>query len=186
MQRTRQQHAKEKRKTIREPSASLAPVYTPVTCGVDGKVVGAKVRVTTCHDETFEGVIFTLDAVANFLILEERPVDAPAKSKTRIFQMEALKKIEVVEKAPSDANLALPSVSEDDLLRLEQKNKGIAERALASIGKGVSAEAQAIFDALQQDGQSIRVMEDVLIQPPVRAQNCVSANTQVLARVSEW
>ncbi|GLE11185.1 hypothetical protein PINS_up023523 [Pythium insidiosum] len=81
---------------------------------VDGKVVGAKVRVTTCHDETFEGVIFTLDAVANFLILEERPVDAPAKSKTRIFQMEALKKIEVVEKAPSDANLALPSVSEDE------------------------------------------------------------------------
>ncbi|KAJ0411989.1 hypothetical protein ATCC90586_009946 [Pythium insidiosum] len=158
---------------------------------VDGKVVGAKVRVTTCHDETFEGVIFTLDAVANFLILEERPADAPSKSKTRIFQMEALKKIEVVEKAPGDANLALPSVSEEDLLRLEQKNKGIAERALASIGKGVSAEAQAIFDALNKtmpcvwEGQSIRVMEDVLIKPPYEPQHCVSANTQVLARVKK-
>ncbi|GLE11186.1 hypothetical protein PINS_up023524 [Pythium insidiosum] len=33
------------------------------------------------------------------------------------------------------------------------------------------------------EGQSIRVMEDVLIQPPYEPQNCVSANTQVLARV---
>lgn len=36
---------------------------------LDGKVVGAKVRVVTCHDESFEGIIFTLDPIANFLIL---------------------------------------------------------------------------------------------------------------------
>lgn len=35
----------------------------------DGAVIGAKVRVVTQADEAFEGVIFTLDPVASFLIL---------------------------------------------------------------------------------------------------------------------
>lgn len=52
--------------------------------------------------------------------------------------------------APADANLSLPSISEEELLRVEQRNKLQAERALASIGKGVSSEAQAIFDALNK------------------------------------
>lgn len=52
--------------------------------------------------------------------------------------------------APADASLALPGVSEEELLRAEQRNKAQAERALASIGQGVSSEAQAIFDALNK------------------------------------
>lgn len=73
-----------------------------------------------------------------------------AKSKTRIFQLEALQKIEVLEPAPAGLLLTLPAVSEEELLRAEQRNKGLAERALASIGQGVSGEAQAIFDALNK------------------------------------
>ncbi|RLN98803.1 hypothetical protein BBJ28_00017360 [Nothophytophthora sp. Chile5] len=196
----------------------------------DGKAVGAKVRVVTSAQESFEGVIFTVDPVANFLILgatdqavaqlshralacistywtlasgcgvlanrlpgvirgaEER---AGSKSKTRIFQMEALQNIEVLEAAPEGVELALPAVSEEELQRVEQRNKGIAERALASIGQGVSSEAQATFDALNKtmpcewEGANIRVMDDVVIKPPYQPQNCVSANTQVLSRVKK-
>jgi hypothetical protein len=75
--------------------------------------------------------------------------DGP-KSKTRIFQLEALEKIEVLEAAPAGLQLTLPVISEDELQRVEQRNKGLAERALASIGQGVSGEAQAIFDALNK------------------------------------
>ncbi|TMW66485.1 hypothetical protein Poli38472_004250 [Pythium oligandrum] len=165
--------------------------HMPSELCVDGGVVGAKVRVVTSLEVTVEGVIFTLDPIANFLILEESSSETPAKSKTHIFQMDALKSIEVIEKAAGDANLNLPHISEDDLLRLEQKNKGIAERALASIGENVSAEAQAIFDALNKtmpchwEGQNIRVMEEVLIKPPYQPQNCVSSNTQVLSRIKK-
>lgn len=35
----------------------------------DGAVVGAQVRVVTGSDEVFEGSVFTLDPVSNFLIL---------------------------------------------------------------------------------------------------------------------
>ena len=73
-----------------------------------------------------------------------------AKSKTRIFQLEALQKIEVLDPAPAGLQLTLPAISEEDLLRAEQRNKGLAERALASIGQGVSVEAQAVFDALNK------------------------------------
>lgn len=153
----------------------------------DGKAVGATVRVTAGAD-TFEGVVFTLDPVANFLVLEEKDGN---KSKTRILQLEALQKIEVLEAAPAGLQLVLPAISEDELLRLEQRNKGLAERALASIGRGVSAEAQAIFDALNKtmpcewEDANIRVMGEVVIKPPYQPQNCVSANTQVLSRVKK-
>lgn len=108
-----------------------------------------------------------------------------------------------------EINMNLPNVSEEELLKMEQKNKGIAERALASIGKGVSAEGQAIFDALnktyvpngvwiiashcifvysmpcQWEGLNIRVMEEVLIKPPYQPQNCVSSNAPVLSRIKK-
>ncbi len=35
----------------------------------DGNAIGAKVRVFNREDETYEGIIFTLDPVAHFLIL---------------------------------------------------------------------------------------------------------------------
>ncbi|KAG7395109.1 protein with role in RNA processing [Phytophthora boehmeriae] len=167
---------------------SSAPVSVlPEELLQDNKAVGAKVRVTT-KSEVFEGVIFTLDPVANFLVLEEQN---GSKSKTRIFQIETLQKVEVLERAPAGLQLVLPAISEDELLRLEQKNKGQAERALAAIGQGVSAEAQTIFDALNKtmpckwEGSNIRVMGEVVIKPPYHPQNCVSANAQVLSRVKK-
>ncbi|CAI5708542.1 unnamed protein product [Peronospora destructor] len=138
--------------------------------------------------QTFEGVIFTVDPVANFLVLEEQN---GAKSKTRIFQLEALQKIEVLDPAPFGLQLTLPAISEEDLLRAEQRNKGLAQRALASIGQGVSGEAQTIFDALNKtmpcewEGVNIRVMGEVVIKPPYQPQECVSASTQVLLRVKK-
>ncbi|GMF38304.1 unnamed protein product [Phytophthora fragariaefolia] len=139
-------------------SAAPAPAL-PAELQQDHKAVGAKVRVLTGAQETFEGVIFTLDPVANFLVLALTNVGthvcAPeeqdgAKSKTRIFQLEALEKVEVLEAAPAGLQLTLPAISEEELHRVEQRNKGLAERALASIGQGVSGEAQAIFDALNK------------------------------------
>ncbi|POM59467.1 hypothetical protein PHPALM_31798 [Phytophthora palmivora] len=164
-----------------------APVL-PAELQQDHKAVGAKVRVLTTTQETFEGIIFTLDPVANFLVLEEQN---GAKSKTRIFQLEALQKVQVLEPAPAGLQLTLPVISDEELQRVEQRNKGLAERALASIGQGVTAEAQAIFDALNKtmpcewEGANIRVMGEVVIKPPYHPQNCVSANTQVLSRVKK-
>lgn len=57
---------------------------------------------------------------------------------------------QLLEKAPADLNASLPHISEDDLLRMEQRNKDVAMRALASIGEDVSTEAQTIFDALNK------------------------------------
>ena len=73
-----------------------------------------------------------------------------AKSKTRILQLEVLQKVEVLSPAPAGLQLTLPRISEAELERAEHRNKGVAERALASIGQGVSNEAQTIFDALNK------------------------------------
>ncbi|CAH0491595.1 unnamed protein product [Peronospora farinosa] len=169
-------------------SSSVPTLVLPTKLQQDYKAVGAKVSVLTNSQETFEGVIFTVDPVANFLVLEEQN---GIKSKTRIFQLDALQKIQVLDPAPVGLQLTLPAISEEDLLRAEQRNKGLAERALASIGQGVSGEAQAIFDALNKtmpcewEGVNIRVMGEVVIKPPYQPQKCVSANTQVLSRVKK-
>lgn len=49
-------------------SAAPVPVI-PAELQQDHKLVGAKIRVTTNTHESFEGIIFTLDPVANFLVL---------------------------------------------------------------------------------------------------------------------
>lgn len=158
---------------------------------LNGHVVGAKLRVTTGRDEKHEGVVFTYDPVSKFLVLEEHDTEVPTKSKTYIFQMENLRQIELLEKPSGEENLQLPNITEDDLLRMEQRNKAVAERALASIGRGVSTEAQAIFDALNKtmpcewDGKSIRVMGEVTINAPYQPENSQSSNAQVLSRVQK-
>jgi hypothetical protein len=43
----------------------------PAELLADGRVIGAKVRVLTQAAEAFEGVIFTIDPIASFLILGE-------------------------------------------------------------------------------------------------------------------
>ncbi|RMX68398.1 hypothetical protein KXD40_000129 [Peronospora effusa] len=176
-------------------SSSVPTLVLPTKLQQDYKAVGAKVSVLTNSQETFEGVIFTVDPVANFLVLVDQMLTIEEqngiKSKTRIFQLEALQKIEVLDPAPVGLQLTLPAISEEDLMRAEQRNKGLAERALASIGQGVSGEAQAIFDALNKtmpcewEGVNIRVMGEVVIKPPYQPQKCVSANTQVLSRVKK-
>ncbi|CEG36128.1 Uncharacterized conserved protein [Plasmopara halstedii] len=167
--------------------AAPVPVIT-AEMQQDHKVVGAKIRVETNKHETFEGTVFTLDPVANFLVLEERD---GAKLRTLIFHCNALQKVEVLEEAPSGLMLKLPVISADELQRLEQQNKEKAEKALASIGQGVTGEAQAIFDALNKtmpckwEGNAIRVMGDVTIKPPYHPQNCMSTNNLVLSRVKK-
>lgn len=113
--------------------------------------------------------------------------------------------------ADGENDAELPHISEEELLRLEQRNKENAERALASIGNGVSPEAQAIFDALnktyffitirlrfcgcdrntyllcrmpcQWDKQNIWVMREVTIRPPYDVKDCVSSDQAALGRV---
>uniref|UniRef100_A0AAV1UJL5 AD domain-containing protein n=1 Tax=Peronospora matthiolae TaxID=2874970 RepID=A0AAV1UJL5_9STRA len=168
-------------------STEPAPVL-PMELLHDHKAVGARVRVVTRFQEVFEGSIFALDPLAHFLVLEEKN---GAKSKTRILQLEILQKVEILSPAPAGLRLTLPRISEAELKRAEHRNKGVAERALASIGQGVSSEAQLIFDALNKtmpcewEGANIRVMGEVRITPPYQVQNCVSANAQVLSRVKK-
>ncbi|CAH0476647.1 unnamed protein product [Peronospora belbahrii] len=169
-------------------SRIVPALVLPLELQQDHKAMGAKVCVITSSQDTFEGVIFTVDPIANFLVLEEKN---GSKSMTRIFRLEALEKIQVLESAPAGLQLTLPAISEDELLRAEQRNKVLAEKALASIGKGVSGEAQAIFDALNKtmpcrwEGANILVMGEVMIKPPYEPQKCVSANVQVLSRVKK-
>lgn len=50
-------------------ATSLEGSVLPAELLADGQVVGSTVRVQTRAGESFQGVVFTLDPVANFLIL---------------------------------------------------------------------------------------------------------------------
>lgn len=166
-------------------SAPPNPVI-PVELQQDHKVIGAKVRVVTASNEIFEGIIFTMDPKANFLVLEEQD---GVKFLTHIFYLETLKDVKILESPPAGHVLALPSISANELERVEQRYRVLAKRVLASIGQNVSGEAQTVFDALNKtmpcawEDAYIRVMGEVLIKPPYRPQNCMSTNLQVLSRV---
>jgi hypothetical protein len=82
-------------------------------------------------------------------------------------------------------------VSEDDLRKLEAQHRAMTEKAKASIGKNVTPIGQAIFDALSKtmpcewEGKNIRVMHDVMIEPPYASSSCRSNNRAMLDRIKK-
>ncbi|OQR90231.1 hypothetical protein THRCLA_22568 [Thraustotheca clavata] len=145
--------------------------------------LGAWVRVYTSTDEApIEGSVFTLDPVSGFLVLE-------GQNNTLLLHSDVVTRIDPMA-APASGNESV-RVSEEELRKLEQRTRLQAEKAIASIGKNVSPMGQALFDALSKTmpcewrGQSIQVMNEVVIDPPYATNTTKSANKQMLERVKK-
>ncbi|EPS33896.1 hypothetical protein PDE_08858 [Penicillium oxalicum 114-2] len=179
----------------------------PLEAALSG-AIGARVRITTAapNASTFEGILFTACPITNLVAINTFPASAAADSKQasngdyHVIPISRIQNFQLLA-APSNSSDgtsftdAIPSIQALDIRALktrEAKAIGEAMDREARRGKGVTREAQDIFDAFSRtmpahwNGPRIVVADSVSIAPPYRVEDCrplVAGNDAALTRV---
>lgn len=143
--------------------------------------VGTVVAVRTKFD-TFEGAVYCVDAKSRMIALE---TNRQGRKSTSLVSFTAIVDLTVKGKAApaasspaADAKLA---VTRADIKAADEREaRAIAQRReeAAKIGVGVTAEAQAVFDAMSKmlecrwKGKTIVLMDNITISPPYDESAC--------------
>lgn len=183
-------------------AAAAPPPAAPAAVGTAvGQEVTVKMKVSAGQNKTRRGRLWCIERETGVLVL-----DCPDASSTvgntmlRLIRVSnvAPKGFKVMEKGERDlATLKSdhePKLEPVDPAVLEQRYKDAVARMqkrVAQIGRGVSGEAQHIFDNLSKtldcqwvNKTTIRVNQlGVKIAPPYRPENCRGNDKKALARV---
>ncbi|KAF7190574.1 Protein LSM12-like A [Pseudocercospora fuligena] len=153
------------------------------------KAIGARVRITTTAPtaQTYEGTLFTADPTLSLVAINIRPQHQGSQTGDyNVIPFSRIDKFAVLS-APSEAGLAsaLPPIGPVDHKFLEQRERKRIEELKSEKqhrNKDVSAEGQAIYDALRRVNVPVRwhhtqiiAHEAVIIKEPYDVADC-SAN----------
>ncbi|KKY27847.1 hypothetical protein UCRPC4_g00827 [Phaeomoniella chlamydospora] len=155
--------------------------------------IGAQIRITTAAPAplTYEGTLFTADPITNLIVINTGSSTASAGN-YQIIPISRLQSFNIISlpqsngestfatAAPPIAPLPLPSFRQ----REEAAIRRLKEQELKR-GKGVTPEAQEIFNALTRtmpgrwEGQDMIISESVVISKPYRIEDCRALNESV-------
>ncbi|KAJ9298067.1 hypothetical protein DTO217A2_8453 [Paecilomyces variotii] len=214
--------AENKRQSVGGKPQAQAPAVAAAGPGVNAAMVpldvalsgaiGARVRITTAPPtaSTLEGILFTTDPITNLVAINTStppptPINASNASLAgdyHIIPVSRIQSFQLLSLAPSSTSSDGPSFTDAypplhalDLRALKTREANavakLQERE-ARRGKGVSREAQDLFDAFSRtmparwDGTSIVVADAVVISKPYTVDHCrplVAGDVAALARV---
>lgn len=193
--------------TPKATGAPATPSAPPVKDTLDalGKSIGARIRLTTAapHSQTYEGTLFTACPILNILAINTRASSGASAQPGdyHIVPLPRVQSFQVVSLASTatagNGNFAdaQPAIGFVDIKRLQDREQAKINRLKdeeRDKGKGVTKEAQAIFDSFKRINMPIRwhnqemiVHEAVIITPPYRVEDCKGAKEkqEVLNRV---
>ncbi|KAJ5525489.1 uncharacterized protein N7503_010370 [Penicillium pulvis] len=170
--------------------------------------IGARVRITTAAPttSTLEGTLFTVCPITNLVAINTSAVTSstdPKQAQSGDYHVIPVSRIQSFQLLTLPSNSsdspsftdAQPTIQALDTRALKTREiKAVSEilEREARRGKGVTREAQDIFDAFSRtmparwDGPNIIVADAVTIAPPYRVDECrplVEGDTAALARV---
>ena len=166
-------------------------------------------RITTAQpiQSTFEGTLFTACPITNLVAINTAPAPNPGDAKQaqngdyRVIPISRIQNFQLLSLAPSsnstsssftDAQPTIQALDTRALKAREAKAVGEALDREARRGKGVTTQAQDLFDAFSRtmparwNGHNIIVADAVTIAAPYRVDDCrsiVEGDTAALARV---
>ncbi|CAM9780966.1 unnamed protein product [Chrysoparadoxa australica] len=156
--------------------------------------VDKMVQITLDTGETLKGLLYTEDSVTGTLVVKQRHQHTSSTCHVRFINRKAVTSLEILDEQVDEVLLhQTQPVSEKELAKKEAKALQEVERALAQINRNASSEGQALFDALAKtmecdwEGESIRVYDQVRIDPPYTPADCTSLDgiKQALQRVQK-
>ncbi|KAI5199922.1 hypothetical protein E4T39_05950 [Aureobasidium subglaciale] len=149
--------------------------------------IGARVKLTTVapHSQTLQGTLYTVCPVRNAVAINTAPAP-PNPSSTLAnqpgdYHIIPIRHIQSFELISLDADAAKQPVGTIDMKKLRDREDAALRKLQeqeANKGKGVTREAQQIFDALKRllptrwHEQQIVVSDSVIISPPYTANDC--------------
>ncbi|KAJ5173204.1 hypothetical protein N7492_005797 [Penicillium capsulatum] len=179
----------------------------PLEAALSG-AIGARIRLTiaTPTTSTLEGTLFTACPITNLVAINTSPAPPSGDPKQaqsgdyHVIPVSCIQSFQILALPPptssdspfTDAQPPIQALDGRALKMREAKAIGDAIDREARRGKGVTREAQDIFDAFSRtmparwDGQKIVVADAVTIAPPYRVDDCrplVAGDTAALARV---
>ncbi|KAL4784334.1 anticodon-binding domain-containing protein [Aspergillus varians] len=183
-------------------SEGMAGAMVPLEVALSG-AIGARVRLSTNPaSSTIEGTIFTACPITNLVAINTADGKQKQAGDYHIIPISRIQSFQILSLAPSPQTAESPSFSDavPSLHALDIRAlKGREAAAVAKMqegearrGKGVTREAQDLFDAFSRtmptrwDGSNIVVADAVVIASPYRVDDCrplVAGDTAALARV---
>ncbi|KAE8412390.1 anticodon-binding domain-containing protein [Aspergillus pseudocaelatus] len=180
----------------------MAGSMVPLEVALSG-AIGARVRITTAPVfTTIEGTLFTACPITNLVAINTAADTKQTAADYRIIPISRIQSFQLLSLAPSSNSAegpsfadAVPSVHALDIRALKTREAnavGKLQEGEAKRGKGVTREAQDLFDAFSRtmptrwDGTSIIVADAVSIAAPYLVDDCqplVAGDTAALARV---
>ncbi|KAL1983022.1 hypothetical protein VTN96DRAFT_569 [Rasamsonia emersonii] len=187
----------------------MATAMVPLEAALSG-AIGARVRITTAPpvSSTLEGTLFTACPITNLVAINTSNQSAPAGSANQtqpsdyhIIPISRIQSFQLLSLAPSSNSTdgpftnASPALHALDIRALKAREASAVAKLQeneARRGKGVTREAQDLFDAFSRtmparwDGTSIVVADAVVIAKPYRVDDCrplVAGDSAALTRV---
>lgn len=120
-----------------------------------GKAIGARIKLTTAapHSQTYEGSLSTACPTLNLVFIERREPNTQS-SNFSVIPVARIQTFQIMALADEGGfHTAQPPVAPIDYQRLEKRVEAKVNKAKdeeRNKGKGVTKEAQAIFDAIQR------------------------------------
>ncbi|KAK5169109.1 uncharacterized protein LTR77_006418 [Saxophila tyrrhenica] len=169
-----------------------------------GKSIGARIKITTAapHSQTYEGTLFTACPTLNIVAIDTRSNSAQGSTAQpgdyHMFTLSKIQSFQVLSTADTGNagnSIVTAPIAPVDTKRLQQKAQARIDKlkeAERDQGKGVSKEAQAIFDSLKRINMPVRwhmdqmiVHDAIIITPPYRVEDCKAPKEkqEVLIRV---
>ncbi|KAG9649906.1 hypothetical protein KCU95_g12496, partial [Aureobasidium melanogenum] len=179
---------------VKRNPAKVGAGQVPEAIGSLTAAIGARVKVTTVapHSQTLQGTLFTACPMLNVIAINTAPAP-PNPSSTlsnqpgdyHIIPIKHISSFDIVSLDPNAAKQTIstvqPPIAAVDIKKLRDREEAKIRQLRdqeANKGKGVSREAQQIYDALRRmlptrwHGQEIVVSDSVIISPPYTVNDC--------------
>ncbi|GLA63092.1 protein with role in RNA processing [Aspergillus tubingensis] len=165
------------------------------------RAIGARVRISTSPvASTIEGTLFTACPITNLVAINTAEEGKSQTGDYHVIPVSRIQSFQILSLSPSNTDGAsfsdaVPPLHALDIRALKAREAaavGKLQEGEARRGKGVTKEAQDLFDAFSRtmparwDGSKIIVADAVSIAAPYRPDDCrplVAGDTAALARV---
>ncbi|KAL2821000.1 anticodon-binding domain-containing protein [Aspergillus cavernicola] len=185
-----------------DTSQGMASAMVPLEVALSG-AIGARVRISTSPvAATIEGTLFTACPITNLVAINTADGKQTEAGNYHIIPISRIQSFQVLSLMPPSQNNeptsfsdAVPPLHALDIRALKAREANAISKIQegeARRGKGVTREAQDLFDAFGRtmptrwDAASIIVADAVTIAPPYRVDDCrplVAGDTAALTRV---